>query len=72
MLSAIGVLSILGTVCTVLLTSLLGCENKAHSLREALPLLLSGLTLAFMMIGGIDALRFAMFGTWEGFVFPSP
>lgn len=72
LLSAVGVVSILGTVCTVLLTSLLGYENKARSLREALPLILSGLTLAFIMIGGMDALRFAMFRTWEGFVFPNP
>ena len=71
LLSAVGVLSILGTVCTVLLTTLLGYENKARSLREALPLLLLGLTLALIMIGGVDALRFAMFKTWEGFVFPS-
>lgn len=69
-LSAVGVLAILGTISTLMLTTLTGRENAAHTLWDALPLIFGGLALAFVLIGGIDALRYAIFGSWGGFAFP--
>ncbi|HLV43765.1 MAG TPA: DUF2085 domain-containing protein [Aggregatilineales bacterium] len=70
-LSAVGVVAILAAVMTVFVTTLLRRENRARTLADAVPLVLLGLTAALVMIGGIDAVRYAMFGTWDGFVPPA-
>lgn len=71
LLSAVGVVAILAVVMTVFVTTVLGRENRARTLADAAPLVLLGLTAALVMIGGIDAVRYAMFGTWDGFVPPA-
>lgn len=65
-LSAVGVVVILSATMTILVTTLLGRENRARTFTEALPLFLLGIAATFVMIGGISALRYAMFGTWDG------
>lgn len=70
LLSAIGTVSVLAAINIVMVTSIMRRENAARTLTDALPLILLGLALAFVLIGGIDALRYAMFRTWDGFVFP--
>lgn len=66
-LSAVGVVVILSATMTVIVTTLLGRENRARTVTEALPLFLLAVAATFVLIGGIDALRFAMFGSWDGF-----
>jgi uncharacterized membrane protein len=70
LLSAVGTVSVLAAINVVMVTSIMRRENAARTLADALPLILLGLALAFVLIGGIDALRYAMFRTWDGFVFP--
>jgi hypothetical protein len=70
-LSAIGAAGILSAINTVVVTMLLGRDNTASTLMEALPLIFLGVAVAFIIIGGMDAMRYFVFGTWEGFVFPS-
>lgn len=70
-LSAIGTISVLSTVNTVIMATILGQENRARTLRDALPVILFGVALTISLIGVIDAFRFAAFGTWDGFIFPS-
>jgi hypothetical protein len=45
-------------------------ENRAGSWRSAALPLLAGFTLAILQIGLVDAVRFAIFGTWGGFPVP--
>ena len=69
-LSALGVVVIMSLIFTVVITSLLRRENKSHTLIDALPLLMLGLTGSFVLIGLIDLLRFLATGTWDGFINP--
>lgn len=69
-LSAVGVLVILGAIFTVLIATLLRRDRSAYTLVQALPVLMLGLAAALVMVGGIDAGRYAMFGTWDGFTIP--
>ncbi len=69
-LSSVGAISILSTVSTVIIATALGQENRARTFREALPVILFGIALTIALIGVIDALRFAVFRTWDGFTFP--
>lgn len=68
-LSAVGALSVLAAVSTIMMATLLGQENRARTVSQALPLMMFGMAMAISLVGVIDALRFAMFGTWDGFVF---
>lgn len=68
-LSALGTVAILSATTMVMLISVIRHENRASTISEALPYLLLGLVLALVMIGGIDFMRFAVFGTWDGMVF---
>jgi uncharacterized membrane protein len=70
LLSALGVVAILSAIGTVAAAALLGRENTAKTLRDALPLILWGMVLAFVLIGAIDLARFLLPGTWDGFVSP--
>lgn len=67
-LSAVGALSVLAAASTVLIASILDQENRARTLREALPLIMFGMAAAVAVIGLIDAFRFSVFGTWEGII----
>lgn len=69
-LSAVGVVAILGAIHTVLVATLLRQDRAARTLADALPVLLLGLAAALVMIGAVDAGRYAMFGTWDGFSLP--
>jgi uncharacterized membrane protein len=70
LLSALGVVIILSAINTVVAAALLGRENSAHTLADALPLVLLGITLSFVLIGGIDLVRFTFTGTWGSFISP--
>ncbi len=69
-LSAVGAIAVLSTINTVIMASVLGQENRAHSYREALPLILFGIAMTLTLIGLIDVGRYALFGTWDGFTIP--
>ncbi len=70
LLSAVGVVSILAAINVIMVTTILRRENTARTLRDALPLIVLALAVTFIMVGGIDAVRYAMFGTWDGFALP--
>jgi uncharacterized membrane protein len=66
-LSAAGVLIVLGLVYSVVALIVLRRENRVDSWRDlALPLTL-GLGLALLQVGVLDLARFALTGTWAGF-----
>ncbi|MGQ0604182.1 MAG: DUF2085 domain-containing protein [Anaerolineales bacterium] len=67
LLSAAGVVALLTMLYTVGLLILTRRENRAGSWRTAALPLLMGLTLALLQIAVIDAGRFWLFGSWEGF-----
>ena len=71
LLSAFGVIAILSAINMVMVATILRRDGEAHTLTEALPVILLGITVTVAMIGGIDALRYALFGTWGGFEFPT-
>lgn len=68
LLSALGVVLILGMVNTILILYISRRENAATSWRQAWPLALAGVALAFVEIGLIDVARFTLTGAWGGFV----
>ena len=68
--SAIGVLIVLTIISSVMVITLLKREHTYQQWQEMWLPLLAGLTVAIILVGGIDALRYAITGTWEGFVFP--
>jgi hypothetical protein len=59
-LSAVGVVAIMTLIFTVVITSLLRRENKSHTLADAMPLLMLGLTGSLVLIGLID-----LCGSWR-------
>ena len=66
-ISALGTLSLLTIVFSILWMIIMRADNTYTSLRQlALPLL-SGLTLALLLILSIDLLRLRLTGTWSGF-----
>lgn len=69
-LSVAGVLAALTTINTTMVTLATQRDNAAHTLWQALPVILLGLTAAIIEVGFIDGLRYAAFGSWEGFTFP--
>ncbi len=69
-LSAAGVIAILTAISVVMVAAVLGREGLARTLADALPLIVLGLAVTLILIGGIDAARYALFGTWDGFVIP--
>lgn len=70
LLSTLGVVIILSAIGTVAAAAFLGRENAAKTLRDAVPLILLGVTMSLVLIGAIDLARFLATGTWEGFVSP--
>jgi uncharacterized membrane protein len=70
LLSVVGVVAILVALNTTILLLVARRENRAGSWRSAALPLLAGFTLAILQIGLVDAVRFAIFGTWGGFPVP--
>jgi uncharacterized membrane protein len=70
LLSAVGVLLVLTIINGVMIVALLKRERSYQRWQELWLPMLAGLTVAIILIGGIDAVRYAITGTWEGFVFP--
>lgn len=70
LLSTLGVVIILSAIGTAAAAALLGRENAAKTLRDAVPLILLGVVMSLVLIGTIDLGRFLLTGTWEGFVSP--
>jgi uncharacterized membrane protein len=70
LLSAVGLLVLVVTLNTTILLISLRRENRAHGWAGAIVPLVAGLTLAIIEIGAVDAVRFAIFGTWGGMPLP--
>ncbi len=68
LLSAGTVLLVLTLVYTVVWVMVLKKVNSFASLVAMWPYLLAGFTTAFMQVAVLDLLRFALTGTWEGFL----
>ena len=66
-LSVLGVLGLLVMVFSMVWVMIMRQENEFTSLKQMWMPFLGGTTLAFLMIGAIDLLRFRMTGTWGGF-----
>lgn len=67
LLSSLGVLVMFTIIGAVLFLSFTRREGIARRWRDlALPATV-GLAFALALIGGIDAVRYALTGTWEGF-----
>lgn len=69
LLSAGSVLLILSIIYTIVWAMILRRENRFARLWQAWPLLVAGFGTALLQIGVLDALRFALTGTWDGFHF---
>jgi uncharacterized membrane protein len=70
LLSALGVLGLVMALNTTILLIALRRENRALGWAGAVLPLLAGFTLAIIEIGMVDAVRFAIFGTWGGLPVP--
>ena len=66
-LSVLGVLALLVTVFSTVWIMIMRQENEFTALKQLWMPFLGGGTLAFVMIGVIDLLRFQLTGTWGGF-----
>lgn len=69
LLSAFGVLMVLTMVNAVMFMTFIRRDRTYTRWNELWLPLLAGLTVAILLIGGIDAARFMFTGTWDGFVF---
>ncbi len=67
--SAFGILVVLTMVFGIMFMALTGTERAYERWGDLWLPLLAGLTVAIIMIGGIDALRYMLTGTWDGFNF---
>ncbi|MGD2252397.1 MAG: DUF2085 domain-containing protein [Anaerolineales bacterium] len=67
-LSSASVLAMLAAVYAVVVLIVLRRENRADSWRDLFFPLLAGLTLGLIQIGLISLLRYALTGSWGGFV----
>jgi uncharacterized membrane protein len=66
-LSVLGVLALLVLVFSMVWILVMRQENEFTSLKQMWMPFLGGTTLAFLMIGAIDLLRFQLTGTWGAF-----
>lgn len=66
-LSALGTLSLLVIVFAILWIMIMRQDNTFENMRQLWLPLLSGFTLAMLMILSIDLLRLQLTGTWSGF-----
>ena len=70
LLSALGVVVLLTALFTSILLIVTRRANRAVNWRGAFLPLVIGFTLAMLQIGLVDALRYAVFQSWGGLVFP--
>lgn len=68
LLSALSVLSILTLVYSIIWALVLRLENRYETPRQAWALLLAGFAAALAQISLMDAARFALTGSWNGFL----
>lgn len=66
-LSVLGVLALLVIVFSMVWILIMRQENDFVALQQMWLPFLAGITLAFLMIGAIDLLRFQLTGTWGAF-----
>jgi uncharacterized membrane protein len=66
-LSVLGVLALLVMVFSMVWILIMRQENEFTSIKQLWMAFLAGTTLAFLMIGVIDLLRFQLTGTWGAF-----
>ena len=66
-LSVLGVLALLVMVFSMAWILMMRQDNQFTSFKQLWMPVLAGTTLAFLMIGAIDLLRFRLTGTWGGF-----
>jgi len=66
LLSALGVLTLLTSVNSVLVMILTGRENVATSWSEAIAPLMAGFTVSLLMVGAIDIIRHITIGVMAG------
>ncbi len=69
LLSAAGVLTMLGIVNATLALLIVRRENTADTWQDAIGPLLIGLTISIVQVGVIDLIRYSLTGTFQG-VFP--
>ncbi len=69
-ISALGVGLMFVIIGAALFVSFTRRENTARRWRDLAISVLAGLLVALAIIGGIDAVRFALTGTWDGFALP--
>ena len=67
-LSALGVMTLLSTVNTMIIVMVVGRENAVDTWQEALIPLLAGYTLSVIQVGVIGLVRYAFTGTLGGFL----
>ena len=65
--SILGVLALLILVFSMVWLLMMRQENEFASLKEMWMAFLGGTTLAFLLIGMVDLIRFTLTGTWGGF-----
>jgi uncharacterized membrane protein len=66
-LSALGVVMMLTMIGVVLFLSITRMDRAITTWRDLAIPVVAGLTLAFIQLGGVDLLRYAFTGTWNGF-----
>jgi membrane-associated HD superfamily phosphohydrolase len=67
LISAAGVILLLTSVYTMLWVMILKAEKRYNQVSEILYPLLGGFASAMIQIGLLDALRYFLTGTWDGF-----
>jgi hypothetical protein len=67
LLSSGTILFILGLIYTIVWGYLVKKENQYSSVKQMAFLLLAGFTTALLQIAAMDAVRYALTGTWAGF-----
>jgi uncharacterized membrane protein len=70
LLSALGLLVLVVALNTTIVLIALRRDSRAQGWAGAWLPLLAGFTLAILEIGAVDAVRFAIFGTWGGLPLP--
>lgn len=65
--SVLGALALLVLVFSMVWLLMMRQENEFTALKEMWMAFLGGTTLAFLLIGMVDLLRFMLTGTWGGF-----
>jgi hypothetical protein len=67
LLSALGVITLLTIVYSLVWVMILKRENSYTGLWSLMVPLLGGYCVAILQIGAFDLVRFLMTGTWDGF-----